>query len=127
MKQVSLGKQRGVSLVGLIIILIVLGMVGMLVAQVAPTYMEYRAISKAIVVAKETGTSVSEIQLSFSRQSDVNYITSITGKDLEISKENGQFEVSFEYQKKIHLVGPASLVMDYAGTTASGSVKTPKE
>ncbi len=127
MKQVSLGKQRGVSLTGLIVILIVLGMFGMLAAQVAPTFMEYRAITKAIAVAKDTGHTVSEIQQSFNKQCDVNYITSITGKDLEISKESGQFEVSFEYQKKIHLVGPASLVLDYAGTTAPAGAKTPKQ
>lgn len=125
MKQVSLDKQRGVSLTGLIMILIVLGMVGMLAAQVAPTFMEYRAISKAIVDAKAAGNTVSEIQQSFNKQSDVNYITSITGKDLEISKENGEFQVSFEYQKKIHLVGPASLVLDYVGSTASGKAKPP--
>lgn len=125
MKQVSLGKQRGVSLTGLIVILIVLGMVGMLAAQVAPTFMEYRAISKAIVVAKAAGHTASEIQNSFNKQADVGYITAISGKELEISKENGEFEVSFEYQKKIHLVGPASLVLDYSGSTASGGAKPP--
>ncbi len=126
MKQVSPGKQRGVSLTGLIVILIILGIFGMLAAQVAPTFMEYRAISKAIVVAKTAGNTVSEIQQSFNKQCDVNYISAITGKDLEISKENGEFQVSFEYQKKIHLVGPASLVLDYAGSTGSGVTSAPK-
>lgn len=125
MKQVSLDKQRGVSLTGLIMILIVLGIIGMLGAQIAPTYFEYRAICKAIVEAKGAGRTASEIQNSFNKQADVGYITAISGKELEISKENGEFEVSFEYQKKIHLVGPASLVLDYAGSTASGKAKPP--
>lgn len=127
MNYVSLKQQRGLSLTSLIVILIVLGFVGMIGAQIVPSFMEYRAICTAIATAKTAGNSVRDIQNSFNKAADVNYISAISAKDLEISKENGEFEISFEYQKKIHLVGPASLVLDYAGTTASGGVKKPKE
>ena len=39
-------------------------------------------------------------------------------KDLEIVKVENEIEVSFSYEKKIPLFGPASLVFDFSGTTA---------
>jgi type II secretory pathway pseudopilin PulG len=127
MKYLSLKRQRGMSLTSLIMLLMVLGIVGLLGAQVVPTFLEYRAISKAIEVAKAAGSSVRDIQMSFNKQCDVNYISAITGKDLEISKENGEFQISFEYQKKIHIGGPASLLLEYAGSTSPTAAKKTKE
>ncbi|MGV7209722.1 hypothetical protein ACLB1G_17905 [Oxalobacteraceae bacterium A2-2] len=34
------------------------------------------------------------------------------------SKDNGVTEVSFAYKKKIPLAGPASLLLEYSGSTA---------
>ncbi len=118
MKRVFLRQQRGVSLFGLITILMLLGFVGLLAAQVLPTYSEYRSIMTAIVKAKEVGGSVHEIQTSFAKQAAVAYIESVKPADLEITKENGIFQVSFAYEKKIHIAGPMSIVMDYKGSTA---------
>jgi len=114
----SISKQRGVSLVGLIFVLAILAMIAVLGMKVLPTVVEYNSIRKAIVTAKGAGETVRDIQNSFDKQAEVGYIESITGKDLEITKNGGEIEVSFAYQKKIPLFGPASLVLDYAGSTA---------
>ncbi len=127
MKSVNLQRQQGVSLTGLIMILMVMGFVALLAAQVVPSYSEYRSVIKAIDVAKTTGTTVQEIQSSFGKQADVQYITSIKASDLEIAKVNGEFEISFEYDKKIPLVGPASLLLEYKYTTAKTSSVKPRE
>lgn len=110
-------KQKGISLVGLIVVLAILAMIGILAAKIVPTVLEYNAISNAIVKAKASGNSVSEIRMSFNKSAEVNYITSISSSDLEIVKEGEGFEVSFAYDKKIPLVGPASILIEYTGTT----------
>jgi hypothetical protein len=110
--------QRGLSLVGLIFILAIVAMIAVLGMKLVPTVIEYSSIRKAIVSAKTSGSTVREIQSSFDRQATVGYIDAITGKDLEISKIGNEIEVSFAYQKKIPLFGPASLLIEYAGTTA---------
>ncbi len=123
----SIERQAGVSISGLIVILIILRLCGLLAAKVVPTFVEYRSISKAIVSAKAAGTTVREIQTAFDKQRDISYIDAISSKDLEITKENGEIEISFEYQKKIPLFGPASLVLDYTGTTSNALGKKPKQ
>lgn len=124
MKIVSLKQQRGVSLFGLITMLILVGFVGLLAAQIVPTYTEYRSICKAIESAKANGNSVREIQNAYSKAADVNYIESLKAADLEIVKENGVFEVSFQYEKKIHVAGPLNLLMEYKGSTSKNTAAT---
>jgi hypothetical protein len=121
-------KQSGISLVGLIVVLAACGFIGVLALKIVPTYSEYRAIQNAIVEAKKVGgTSVVEIQKSFDANATVSYISSISSRDLIIGKENGEMEISFAYEKKIPLVGPASLLLEYQGTTAkNGTVATGK-
>ncbi len=114
-------QQRGISLFGLIIALIFVAVVAMLGMKVVPAVIEYRVITKAIVDARQTGKTEREIRQSFDRRAEVGYIDAIKGYDLEIVKVNDEMEVSFAYEKKIPLFGPASLVLDFSGTTA----KTP--
>ncbi|HWW03805.1 DUF4845 domain-containing protein [Collimonas sp.] len=114
----STRKQQGITLFGLIVVLAVLGCIGVLVAKVTPTTIEYFSIKKAIASARTAGTTVQEIQAAFNKQAEVGYIDAISGKDLEITKNGDDIQISFAYQKKIPLVGPVSLLIDYAGSTA---------
>jgi len=120
-------RQQGVSLVGLIVILALLGVVLVLGLKIVPTYTEYRAIQNAIVTARNAGGSAADIQKSFDTSAVAGYISSINGRDLIIEKIDGQTEISFAYEKKIPLVGPASLLLEYEGTTAKGGAKPAKE
>jgi hypothetical protein len=121
-----LQRQRGISITGLIFTLAVLGFLGILGLKIVPTYTEYRAVQGAIVTAKAAGSTVREIQASFDASATTAYISSISSKDLIIGKENGEMEVSFAYEKKIPLVGPASLLLEYAGTTAKNAAPAGK-
>ncbi len=118
--------QRGMSIVGLIFLLGVIAVLALLAAKITPTFMEFLAIKRAIITAKASGNTVREIQTSFDKQANVGYISSIQGSDLTIEKEDTGYEVSFYYTKKIPLVGPASLLLEYEGTTAKFNSKVRK-
>lgn len=124
-KQAFKSKQQGVSLVGLIVVLAILGLVAVLGMKVVPTITEFMAVEKAVTKAKNDGTTPAEIRNSFDKQADVAYITSITGKDLEVYNGGNGLEVKFAYDKKIPLVGPASLLIEYEGTTDKQKGKKP--
>jgi len=118
-------RQRGVSLGGTIFVLIILAVLFVFGAKLVPTFTEYMAIKKAIVEAKGAGTTVREIQISFDRQADINNITALTGKDLEIVKDGENIVVSFAYEKKIPIGGPASLLLEFSGSTDERLKKSP--
>jgi hypothetical protein len=110
-------RQQGISLTGLIFTLAVLGLVVLLGLKIVPTFVEYRAVLGAIKVAKAAGGPPRQMRDAFDKTASVTYIDAIRGKDLTIVAENGETEVSFAYDKKIPLVGPASLLLEYAGST----------
>jgi Tfp pilus assembly protein FimT len=112
-------RQRGISLITLIFILAVLGVVGAVGLRAFPSVIEYQATLKAINRAKDEAT-VAAVRAAFDRAAQIDNITSITGKDLEIAKDGDKVIVSFAYQKEFHLFGPAWLTLKYAGTSHPG-------
>ncbi len=107
-------KQRGISFFGLIFVAGVLAVSGVIAAQVFPTVLEYQAVIKAANKAAE-GNSVSEVRMIFDKQTGIDDIRSIAGRDLEVTKEGDKVVVKFAYQREIHLTGPAFLTLKYAG------------
>jgi hypothetical protein len=107
--------QRGISFLGLLFVGGVLAVAGVIAAQVVPTAIEYQAVIKAAQRASE-GTSIANVRALFQKSADVDNVLSITGKDIEVTKDaDNRFHVTFAYQREIHLVGPAFLTLKYAG------------
>ena len=109
-------KQRGISFVGLLFVGGILAFAGVIGAQVAPTFMEYQTINKAIGKAKE-GNTVAEVRTNFDKTAAVDDIKSISGKDLDVTKQGDKIVIAFSYSKEIHIGGPAYLVLKYAGSS----------
>lgn len=107
-------KQRGISFVGILFVGAVLAFSGVMAAQVFPTLLEFQAITKAANKAKE-GTSVADVRVIFDKAAQIDDIKSISGKDLDVSKEGDKTVVSFAYNKEIHMGGPAYLLLKYTG------------
>ena len=109
-------KQRGVSFIGILFVGGVLVFGGIVAAQVFPTLVEYQAINKAADKAK-SGSSVAEVRAIFERARAIDDIKSVTGKELEVSKQGDKTVVTFAYNKEIHLGGPAYLLLKYTGSS----------
>jgi len=108
---------RGITLLGLLLWAIAIGFVALLAIRVLPTVNEYFTILRAVnKVAVEGGSTVSEIRAAFDRQRDIEFsITSISGRDLEITKENDRVVVRFAYDRQIELFSPVYLLIRYEG------------
>lgn len=109
-------QQRGMTFIGLLFVGILLAFAGVTLAQVVPTYLEYMAVQKAVQKAS-TGTTVAEVRATFDKAAQIDDISTISGKDLDIGKQGDRVVVSFDYSREIHLVGPAFLVMKYTGSS----------
>lgn len=113
-------RQLGVTLSGLLGGAFVVAILALLGMKVFPEYMEHRAIASAVKkVASGAApeSSVRQIRDAFDRQANVDYISAITGADLEITKEAGTIVVSYSYEKRIPLVANVSLLLDFTGSS----------
>lgn len=107
-------KQRGISFVGLLLVGALVASAAVIAIEVIPTAIEYQAVRKAATKAA-AGTTVAEVRGLFDKAAAVDNISSITGRDIDVTKEADQVVVSFAYQREIHLVGPAFLTLKYSG------------
>lgn len=107
-------RQRGITFLGLIFVAAVLAVIGVVAAQVVPTLIEYQAVQKAANKARDGG-SVAEVRALFDKAAQIDDIKSISGKDIEVSKEGDKVVVRFAYQREVHLAGPAWLTLKYSG------------
>jgi len=109
-------RQRGLSFIGLVLIGVLAVGVFAIGGQAIPTYIEYLAIGKAAEKAK-VGNTVQEVQAAFDRAAVIDDIRSIQGKDLKITKRGDKVVVGYDYQREIHIAGPAYLTLKYSGET----------
>ena len=107
-------QQRGISFIGLLFVGAVVAFGGIVMAQVVPTLIEYQAINKAANKAS-AGSTVPEVRALFDKAGTIDDISSISGKDLDVSKESDKTVVAFAYTREIHLAGPAYLLLKYNG------------
>jgi hypothetical protein len=92
-------RQRGISFLGLIFVGAVVGISGVIAAQVFPTTVEYRRYPRPST-RRQGGESVPEVRIIFDKAAAIDAITSIAGKDLEVTKEGDKVVVRFAYQVK---------------------------
>ena len=111
------GHQRGVSLIGLLFWAIIIGFLGYVLVRTLPTLNEYFTIQTAInKIAASNPSTVGEIRAQFDKQKDIEYsIASISGKDLDITKENDRIVIRFAYSKELELIAPVYLLIKYEG------------
>lgn len=121
-KWVARDRQRGMSLTGLVLGLIVIGLVAVVAIKVTPSWLEYRSIKDGIMRVKEEGGSVAEMQKAFDKFADINNVSSLRGRDLVFTRDGDEAEISFAYEKRIAFTDSASIVIEYDGTTDPSGV-----
>ena len=111
------GAQQGVTMIGLLLWALLVGFGGYVLIRAVPTLLEYRAIQAAVDrIAASPAPTVASIRTAFDKQRDIEYsIESISGKDLDITKENERVVIRFAYQKEVELIAPVYLLIKYEG------------
>jgi beta-lactam-binding protein with PASTA domain len=110
----SRSRQAGLSFFSLVFVVAVLAGLGVLVAQVIPTVIEYQAVLKAVEKSKDGGNPA-EVRQMFEKAAAIDDIKSVTPKDLEIVRQGDRNVVKFAYTREIHMFGPAYLLLKYSG------------
>ena len=123
--------QRGMSFLSTMI-LIVLGIsIVLLGVKLAPSYIEFFSVKKIMsAMAKDSAfptMSPQEIRNSFDRRATIDYVETVNGKDLDLSKDNGQNVATIEYAKKIPLVLNISACLAFEASTAESRKATKGE
>jgi hypothetical protein len=117
-------KQRGVSLSGLLVVSVILIFVLLLGFKLFKPYTEFFALQKifrtlATKPEVKTGTR-REAMAAWAAYAQIEGISSISGDDVEITKEGNGVIVSAAYQAKVPLFKNFTLLIDFNPSSASG-------
>ena len=115
--------QRGVTLSGLLIWLVILILGGIFALRLIPPYIENAEISsilKAIAHDPEMQAApLKDIRESYEKRAQINNISIVEASDIEISKDAGGISLSASYQVKLPLIGNATLLLDFNPSSES--------
>jgi len=110
-------RQRGITLFGLMFWALFFGFFGYVLVRTLPTVNEYLTIQRTVEkVAAAQPATVNEARIAFDRQKEIEYsIAAISGKDLQITKENDKVVIAYAYNKEVPLWGPVYILLKYEG------------
>jgi hypothetical protein len=111
-------QQRGVTIMGLLIMLVLFIVIALFAMKVLPSFMEFRTAKSAIdAVARQGVTSTAEVRRAFENRATIDNIVSVRPQDLEITREGNSVVIGFAYRKEIPLFTGVGLYIDYAASS----------
>jgi len=114
-------RQMGISPIGVLIVGGFLGFILLIGFRTVPALNEFFAIQRIIKLVAEEGDGgapISELRRSFDRRGQIDDVVTVSGTDLDITKEAGKVVIEVQYSRKVPVVANVSLLIDFQATTA---------
>lgn len=110
-------QQRGLSMIGWMVVLIVVAILGTAAFRMIPAYMEHNtirtAISNLLQDNKVALMSGSEIRETLGKRFMINQVNVIKVDDLVMTKEGGVLKIATDYEVREPLFYNVSIVMTF--------------
>lgn len=107
MKPKSGSQQRGMTVIGMLLLLIALAFVALIVMKVVPMYIQYYTIKSTIEsVRKEpqlAQMTTQDIYTGIEKRFDIGYVENVRARDLKIRNESGGRVLDLVYQDEREL------------------------
>jgi len=112
-----MNRQRGLSLMGLIITLGVIAFFAVMGFKLLPAYIEYWTVQRIVADLAHSpelrGGAPRDVVAAFDRRAVIDNVTSIGGKELEINKVGDGFEITASWSKRVPLFGNLNACLDF--------------
>ena len=110
-------QQRGLSLIGLLMVSALIVVVALIGFKLLPAYIEYftvkRVINDIASGSEVRGGTVRDVTIAFMRRAQIDDITALKASDLEITKQGEGFTIMAAYQRCVPLFANISVCIDF--------------
>ena len=118
-------KQRGITLVSFVIVLVVVGFFFYMGMVLGPTYSEYYGVVKSMKsLASQTDSETMDkarLQINLQKYFDVGYVESVQGKDLKLTRNKSMNEIDMNYEVRRPFIYNIDFVVKFDYSTKLGS------
>lgn len=101
-------KQRGITLIGFIVILGVVGFFAYIILKLFPVYSEYYGVMQAMKAVQAepgiAGKTPDMIRASLDRKLYISYVTSVKPNNVRITRTGGGYLLNVKYEVRGNLV-----------------------
>ena len=102
-------RQRGMTLIGWLLTLVLIGFAGIIAIRLVPVYMDAYTVSSIMQQLESESRTTSmdrrEVRETFRRRLDVNDVTRVSASDLQFKEITGGMQVLLEYESRVPLIG----------------------
>ena len=109
------GRQRGMTVIGMLLVIIVIAFVALIAMKVVPMYVQYYSIKSTIEsIRKEPQVAQmtpQDIQNAIQKRFDIGYVDNITARDLKIRNDPKGRVLDLVYQDERTLFYGLSVVL----------------
>jgi hypothetical protein len=109
-------RQSGLTIVGFVFVAIVVLSIAMIGFRVLPSYIEYFSVEKTLrqtLTGARDNATIAELRKDFDLKASADYIDSVRGRDLELSKEGNELVLTAAWNTQLHLVGNVSILLEF--------------
>jgi len=111
-------RQRGMTLLGILVLVVVVGSWVYAGIRVTPKYLEYMRIAATLEKVRDEfdanpGSTEFMLRKSIERHFDIEMVEVISANDIEISKDGGAFNMRASYEDTVPLAGNVSFLLDF--------------
>jgi Tfp pilus assembly protein PilX len=123
MKQATLKRQRGITLGGVFVFMMVMGFVAYIAARVLPGYMDYwtvqRIMKNVLEMPDVNNAKESAIRAKFNKELQINNMKTVSNDDLIVEWVPNGVRLSVSFSMKQPFMGPVSLSLDFQAEATS--------
>lgn len=109
--------QRGLTLVGFIMVLVLVVFAAYLAMRIVPMYTEFASVKQAFnTLAEEPGLASqtpAQIRTRLTRILDISYVDAIRGEDVEHTRDRAGTRISVQYERRAPIVFNLYIVADF--------------
>ncbi len=87
-----------------------------------PSYIEYFTVQKALdqTMAEVETPSVADVRRAMDRRLSADYVDSVRASDVLVTREGNSIVASLSWQKVLHMIGNASILLEFEARSARG-------
>ncbi len=111
-------RQRGMTMLGILVLVVVVGAWVYAGIRMTPKYLEYMRIASTLEKVRDEfdsnpGTTEFMLRKGVERHFDIEMVNAITSKDIEITKDGGMFTMRAAYEDTVPLAGNVSFLLEF--------------
>ena len=111
-------RQRGMTFLGILVVIVVVGAWVYAGIRLVPKYLEYMRIASTLEKVRDEfdsnpGSTELMLRKAVERHFDIEMVEIITANDIEITKDGGSFNMRAAYEDTVPLAGNVSFLVEF--------------